>query len=197
MFGFVVCTAKRRLFIYFIFVTQINRSQFGCVLCGFVLLWMSNRSVNRQIRGKVHRLPPRGRRPKTKSTVTQVSKLWFISNWKERVDSVLFKNDKSENTVGKGHVDKKCKEESCESCNWTYEGNDMRLMNRWFQPWRNVASETNDISYTLLDQLERDGYHLNPDDEDLFPDRGSGTSRSHLISLNVSVDAIAAFENVG
>lgn len=70
----------------------------------------------------------------------------------------------------------------------------MRLMNKWFQP-KHVDRESNGISYTLLDQSENidsliehdsDGCHLNPDDEDLFPDRTSGSSQSHFISINVS-----------
>lgn len=61
----------------------------------------------------------------------------------------------------------------------------MRLMNKWFQP-KHADGDSNGISYTLLDQHESEGCHLIPDDEDLFPDRTSGTNRSHFISFNVS-----------
>lgn len=62
----------------------------------------------------------------------------------------------------------------------------MRLMNKFFKS-NFVESNSNGISYTLLDQAESDGCHLNPDDEDLFPDRMSGSSRSHFIPLGVSI----------
>lgn len=67
----------------------------------------------------------------------------------------------------------------------------MRLMNRFFKS-NFVDSDSNGISYTLLDQVETDGCHLNADDEDLFPDRTtSGSSRSHIISFNVSIAYIS------
>lgn len=61
----------------------------------------------------------------------------------------------------------------------------MRLMNRFFKS-HFMDSDSNGISYTLLDQAEADGCHLNVDEEDLFPDRTSGTSRSHFIPISVS-----------
>lgn len=65
----------------------------------------------------------------------------------------------------------------------------MRLMNKFFKS-NFVDSDSNGISYTLLDQAESDGCHLVADDEDLFPDRTSGTSRSHFIPFDVSMTTI-------
>lgn len=68
----------------------------------------------------------------------------------------------------------------------------MRLMNKFFKS-HFVDSDSNGISYTLLDQAEADGCHLNVDEEDLFPDRSSGTSRSHFIPISVSIFFVFVF----